>query len=255
MNVNMHVLAPLLCGLILVGCVNGVESDAALAGANPAAAVAPTTEQPDPIVPDAADPAEEKTTPPDAETFASEVDHVFFPLTPGTRWTYEGDSEGMHRRDEILVLAKTTVIADFTCTAVYQEVFLDGELTEMTTEWFAQDGAGNVWKFGEESLEFDGAQFRKTEDSWLAGVDGAHPWMILAADPRVGDVYTSGDDTMEVVSLNETASVPAGDFENCMMIVENDDDPDDTDIIIYSPGTGPVSEQSPTGRIELVGTR
>ena len=58
----------------------------------------------------------------------------------------------------------------------------------------------------------------------------------------MGDVYSNREDTTRVVSLSESASVPAGNFENSMMVVENDDDPDDTDIIIYSPGTGLISE-------------
>ena len=101
---NVHVLIPLLCGLILVGCVNGIESDENLAGADPAADAAPPAQP----VPDA--PAEKETTLPDAGTFADEVDHVYFPLTPGTQWTYEGDSERMHRRDEIRVLEKDGIL-------------------------------------------------------------------------------------------------------------------------------------------------
>jgi sugar lactone lactonase YvrE len=36
---------------------------------------------------------------------------------------------------------------------VHDQVFTDGELTEDTLDWFAQDKDGNVWYFGEDSDE------------------------------------------------------------------------------------------------------
>ena len=92
-------------------------------------------------------------------------------------------------------------------------------------------------------------------DAWDAGVDGAEAFMVLAADPRVGDVYVDGGDGDEltVLSLGTTVTVPFGTFEGCLEVQEtNPEDPDDEDLIIYAPGVGMVSESAADARIELV---
>lgn len=190
-----------------------------------------------------------------SETFLPVVQHAYFPLEPGTFRIYEGDKEGLPRRDEIRVLHGYRVILDVECTQAFQQVYLDGELVEVTTEWFAQDQQGNVWKFGEASFALEEGLFVLDDDSWLAGEEGALPWLFLAADPQVGDVYVEirpdGQDTVVVLSVSESESVPVGQFDNCLQVLENPDDPDDQDLIIYGPGVGMLSEEHDDGRIEL----
>lgn len=187
--------------------------------------------------------------------FVAGVDHPYFPMTPGVLRVYEGDDEGLARRDEVRVAPGLRVIAGVPCTAAVQDVFLDGELAEQTTEWFAQDVEGSVWKFGEESFEYEDGEPVRTADSWVAGADGAVAWRLLAADPSPGDVLfgygPEGEDRFEVLSVTGTATVPAGTFQDCLEVAENADDPDDADLIIYAPGVGLVSEQSADGRIDL----
>ena len=195
-------------------------------------------------------------------SFVAEVDHLYFPLIRGTTRIYEGDDEGRILREVVQTLEETRDIEGVTCTAMYQEVFLDGELYEVTTEWYAQDSSGNVWKFGEESFEADeateahGGAFARSEDSWLAGVNDAESWLAFPAQLRVGDRFfgyeADGQDEFVVLSLTATATVPAGTFENCLKLVENPDDPHDTDIILYSRGVGRVSEKSGSGSTGLV---
>ena len=80
------------------------------------------------------------------------------------------------------------------------------------------------------------------------------------SDPRRVELVfhggrVEGDKTIEVVSVGETFSLPAGVYHQCLQVVENPedlDDPNDTDLIFYAPETGMVSEQSTTGRIDLV---
>ena len=146
------------------------------------------------------------------------------------------------------------------CTAVLQQVFIDGEPAETTTEWYAQDSAGNVWKFGEDSAEIDGGVAVPTPDSWKAGANGALPWMALPAQPRVGDVYggtwPGGREIDSVLSVDVAAVVPFGAFGGCLVaLATNPDDPEDADRIIYAPGVGLISEQSDNSLIELVEMR
>ena len=188
--------------------------------------------------------------------FAAKVDHPFFPITAGRTWIYEGDEGGLPKREEVRTLDQPRVLQGVACTAIEERIFIEGVLTAVTTEWFAQDIRRNLWKFGEESLEFVGGVLTPTADSWVAGVNDGRPWMMLTAAPRVGEIYSGyrpgGIDEFEVVSVSATAANPAGVFLNCLEMVENPDDPADTDIILYASGVGRVSESDPNGRVDLV---
>ncbi len=190
------------------------------------------------------------------DEFVQGVRHDYFPLIHGRTLVFEGTADGEHRRDVVRTLADTRRILGVDCTEVFQEVYLDGELAEATSEWYAQDAGGNLWRFGEESYEIEDGEYLLTTDSWVAGIDGIEPWIMLGGSPAVGDQYAGfvpeGEDVYLVVSLSETADVPAGQFQNCLQAVENPDDPEDSDIILYAAGVGLVSEESPSGRIVLV---
>jgi len=249
---NARLLFPLICSLVLVGCGNAVSVPALLPAQDPAAQGGPPAPPP---TPPAAPVAGEEPLVFEGYTAAGER-HSYFPLVAGSYWIYEGEDEGRVRRDEVSVLAEKRTIAGTPCTGLEQRVTLDGQLAEWTTEWFAEDPAGNVWKFGEESFEMDDGELQPSRDSWQAGTRGAMPWMLLPAAPREGDRYSGprpgGRDDLLVVSLFAVASVPAGVFSNCLQAVENPEDEEDADILLYGGGVGLVSESSASGRIELV---
>jgi hypothetical protein len=188
--------------------------------------------------------------------YVSSVRHSYFPLTEGALWMFEGEEEGLPRREEVRVLDGRRRIGNASCTALLQDVYVDDVFVESTTEWFAQDRFGNVWKFGEESLEYDEAGFVLTSDSWIAGVEGGRPYLAFPAELRVGDVfygYRPGDtEEFRVLSLTDSVALPAGDFVGCLRLWENPLDVEDADILLYAPGVGLVSEQSPTGFVRLV---
>ncbi|MHC4937753.1 MAG: hypothetical protein ACYTHK_02135 [Planctomycetota bacterium] len=192
---------------------------------------------------------------PEAMSFEETVGHPYFPLEPGILRVYEGDDGGRFRRDHVRTLADKRVLEGTACTPVQQEVYLDGILSERTTEWYAQDSQGNVWKFGEESYELDEGEWVRSDDSWLAGENGARPWLVLAAIPEVGDRYVGnaadGQDAIVVIAIDAAIDVPAGAFADCLQLHENPDDPEDSDIILVGPGAGLVSEESGDGTIVL----
>ena len=241
-------IAPLLFAFLFVSC------DSPSPGLDPVDFHGPVGSVPQPPTPGpgAPDAPAAPSAPDEPEQYVGDVDHPYFPLHAGSAWVYEGDSEGQHRRDVVRVLDERTAITGIECVAVVQEVYLDGELSEITTEWFAQDRDGNVWKFGEDSLEADGSGFAQSEDSWIAGEEGREPWLFLAAQLAVGDEFTDGEDIVVVTRLGATAEVPAGSFHNTVEADENPDDEDDKDIIIYAPSVGLISEQSASGTIQLV---
>lgn len=191
--------------------------------------------------------------------FRTGVDHPYFPLATGVLRVYAGEAAGQQRREEVCTMDEPCDVLGVACTAVEQMQFLDGELAELTTEWFAQDHLGNVWKFGERTLVPALVGLVESEDSWQAGVDGAWPWIAFPADPQVGTHYSGfrpgGRDEFFVTALDAAAAVPAGTFHHCMELVENPGDPDDRDIILYAPGIGRVAQREPDGAVELVEVR
>jgi hypothetical protein len=195
---------------------------------------------------------------PEGTTFVAARDHAFFPLVPGSEWRYAGFEDGLPRREDVSVLKDPAVILGVSCAVLVERVHVSGELTEMTTQYYAQDDLGNVWRFGEESIEYDHGVGTVSADSWVAGVDGEAPFVVLGADPQPGDVYAAdrplgGSDLATVLALDATATVPAGTFTGCLDVEEtNTEDPEDKDRILYAPGVGQVSEESPSGRIDLV---
>lgn len=245
-------LLPLLLALLVAGCDSILNHPKVLADPATVAAGNPPADPPavtqEPVVDEQ----------PAAPVFTAAVDHPFFPIAPGTYWVLEGEDEGAQRRDEVEVLAEPREIAGVACAGLYQRVYLDGELTEMSTEWFALDDLGNLWKFGEESHELDEETglFVRTDDSWTADDGDIAPWVFFPAAPQEGDVYLGeqpeGGERMEVLALTATAAVPAGTYSDCMEVLESTVDMEDPDIVIYAPEVGLVSETSATGYAELV---
>jgi hypothetical protein len=181
--------------------------------------------------------------------FVAAITNPYFPLTPGTTFIYEGSSaEGFHHV-EFAVTHNTKVILGVTCIEVSDRAFLNGELAEDTVDWFAQDTAGNVWYFGENTGELIDGRFVTLDGSFTAGVNGAKPGIIMKAQPAVGNFYRqefdieNAEDLAEVSSLSESVTVPiqASPFTNCLQTTETT--PLETSLLeykFYAAGVGNV---------------
>ena len=65
--------------------------------------------------------------------------------------------------------------------------FLDGRITEVAIDLYAQADDGSVWYLGEDVYDYDPAgRVAATEGTWHAGTEGPGA-MIMPADPQVGD--------------------------------------------------------------------
>ena len=185
----------------------------------------------------------------------------FFPLVPGTTMIYEGETEDGSERIEVTVTDQTVEILGVTCTVVLDRAFLNGKLIEDTIDYYAQDANGDVWYFGEHSLEIEDGKVVSLAGSWIAGRDGAKPGILMKGDPQEEDVYrqefllTEAEDAAGVLSLTESVEVPFGEFDNCLMTEEFTPlQPDALENKFYAPGVGLVLEVDPDSgdRIELV---
>lgn len=122
-----------------------------------------------------------------------------------------------------------------------------GDLTEATLDYFAQDDDGNVYYVGEDVDEYKNGKVSGHGGAWLFGRDTQKLGLLMPAHPKIGDKFKSEDappvtwEADEVISLSETATVPAGAFQNCLKIKEVASD-GDTEYKLYAPGIGCVEE-------------
>ena len=190
--------------------------------------------------------------------FVRGVDNPWFPLRPGTVYVFEGTKDGKALRDVVTVTAETRTIDGVRCTVVHDRLYLGGRLAERTTDWYAQDRAGNVWYFGEATAELDAkGSVTTTEGSWQAGVHGARAGIQMPAEPRVGQRFRqeydrgNAEDRFEVLSLTAVVSTPAVSSRHALLTKEwTRLEPGVIDHKLYVRGIGTVVEEAVKGGAE-----
>ncbi|HEX2739832.1 MAG TPA: hypothetical protein VHM69_05250, partial [Rubrobacter sp.] len=185
----------------------------------------------------------------DPKNFTTRIDNPYWPMDPGTRWTYrETDEEGAELKVVVTVSDQTKKIANgVTARVVRDTVTEDGEIVEDTFDWYAQDKAGNIWYLGEDTAEFENGKLKTKEGSFEAGVDGAQPGIIMPADPRDGMQYRQeyyngeAEDNGEVLSTDEMAQVPFGQYDNALLTKDTITiEPNVLEYKLYAREVGPV---------------
>lgn len=190
----------------------------------------------------------------DPSSFVPTITNPYLPHSPGTLYRLRSETPDGIEINLIRVTRQTKDILGVHATVIHDQVFLDGDLTEDTFDWEAQDGQGNVWYFGEDSKEIEHGVVVSTEGSWQAGVDGAHPGIIMLAHPKTGEAYVQEDapdvaeDRAKVLSTKSTADVPFGHFTGCVQTQEwSLLEHGVREHKFYCPGTGLVEEVQPKG--------
>ncbi len=193
------------------------------------------------------------------EDLSPSSSNALFPAAPGTKWTYEGETEDGTERTEIEVLEETREVWGVEAAVIRDTVYLEGEVIEDTWDWFAEDAEGNVWYLGEETYEYEDGEVACDCGSWESGVDGALPGMIIPAQPEVGQSYYQeyqigeAEDRGEIVEVGVTVTVAAGRFEDCVITRDTSAiNPTADETKTLCPGVGVVLEEAEDERVELV---
>jgi hypothetical protein len=199
----------------------------------------------------------------DPAELTADVSNRWFPLEPGTRWTYrETTEDGEVVRVVVTATDVTREIANGVIARVVRDtVTLDGEIIEDTLDWYAQDSGGTVWYLGEDTAEFEEGKVSTREGSFEAGVDGAQPGVIMPAAPEVGMTYRQeyyegeAEDRGEVLALDQQAGVPAGAYDRLVQTADTTPlEPEVLEHKYYADGVGLVLtvDKESRGREELL---
>lgn len=200
----------------------------------------------------------------------------WFPLVPGTTLRYEvygepeeDEEKGDEGELELLEIITVTV-TDETREIAGVETFVvtdivtdpEGEVIEDTDDYYAVHVDGSVWYFGEIAQNFEDGFLTDVEGSFIAGVDGAKPGIIMLANPQPGDAYRQefflgdAEDAGQVLSLTGDESTDAADCEGACLVIKdlNALEPDADEDKYYKMGVGVIAEVDNEGgeRVELV---
>ena len=242
------------CCAVLSGCGSGDQTAEPSEESN----AQPSSDAPATALPQSDEPVDL-----DPADFSAEVTNPWFPLDPGTCWTYrETTEDGEVVRVVVTATAVTREIANgVTARVVRDTVTLDGEIIEDTLDWYAQDEEGAVWYLGEDTAEFEDGDITTREGSFEAGVDGAQAGVIMPASPAVGMSYRQeyyegeAEDNGEVLALGQQAVVPAGDYDDLVKTADTTPlEPDVLEHKYYARGVGLVLtvDREAGGREELL---
>lgn len=139
------------------------------------------------------------TPSPDPADFVERIDNPWLAWRPGLVTSYDqtgsAGTSGVGGAGEVVrttVGSRTTTVAGLVATSLTTSGPEDA-----TTDFFAQDRAGNVWWLGREGV-------------WTAGEDGAEAGLWMPADPRTGDGFRQAlqDGVVDDVATVEAAPEP-----------------------------------------------
>ena len=193
----------------------------------------------------------------DPANFVSTIDNRYWPLKPGTGYHYKGVRGTIPQTDDEIVTHRTKQILGIPSTVVRDAVSEHGIPVERTFDYYAQDKQGNVWYMGELSLERQHGRMVKASDSWLSGVKGGQPGIIMPGNPQPGDKYRQeyyppgqALDEATVLKTDGAVKVPYGSYKHVLVTSEYSPLEPQTEQKYYVPGLGEAAERVVKGHHE-----
>jgi hypothetical protein len=202
-----------------------------------------------------------------------EISNPYHPFQPGGVKVFTGHERGTREVVTHLYLTETRMFEfdgeTVECRILRESALEDGELVEISDNYFAQADDGTVYYFGEVVDDYEGGIVVGHEGSWLVGgptlssdpADAGNapgPAVFMPANPEVGDIFKPEDlfplvdETAEVLAVGVTVKTPAGRFENCIEIEESSRLSSGTETKWYAPGVGVIQEKAPGESLKLI---
>jgi hypothetical protein len=211
--------------------------------------------------------------PTDPPTFTDplDLDNAYHPFLPNRIRLYEQVQGGgdLHVIDVFRAGTRTFTLADGTEveTRILEEWEVeDGEIVEISQNYFAQADDGTVYYFGEVVDQYEGGVVTGHGGSWLVGgpsgsdpaetVTATEPTVFMPGDPEVGDTWKAEDlpdagieEFDEALPFVPKLKVPAGTFHGLLKVRE---ETPDVEYKWYAPDVGFLKQKEGPDTVELV---
>jgi len=170
-------------------------------------------------------------------------------LEPGYQETLEGKEGKESVILKVTVLNQTRKIGDVETRVVEERETHNGELEEVSRNFFAVCAPSNdIYYFGEDVDEYKHGKVDNHEGSWVAE-NGAKPGLFMPSAPKLGDRFYQeiapkvAMDRVEIVSKSESLKTIAGEFHDCVKTEETTPlEPGVTEYKIYAKGIGIIQD-------------
>jgi hypothetical protein len=180
------------------------------------------------------------------------IDNAWYPLKPGMKYVWDGyavDEEGDEEAHSTACIVTDLVkeIAGVRTVVCWEKDIVDKEMEESELMFLAQDKKGDVWLLGEYPEEYGDGKFEK-QASWIHGCKDGHAGIIMKKEPKLGMTYSEGwapsveyTDNAIVYQVGQKIKVPAGTYDNVIVIDETDNETKGAHHLkYYARGTGLV---------------
>ena len=179
-------------------------------------------------------------------TFSPTGENRFFILKIGHQLVLESPREKV----VITVLDETKKVGDILTRVVEEREWLDGELKEVSRNFFAQcKEHGDVFYFGEEVDDYEDGKIVRHSGEWRADEEDSKagimmPGTILLGARHYQEIAPAAMDRAEIIRMDITMKTPAGTFENCIRVEESSPlEPGDLSLKTYAPGVGVIQDE------------
>jgi len=109
----------------------------------------------------------------------------------------------------------TKVVNGVRTVVIWDRDINEGQLEESELAFQAQDNDGNVWLLGEYPEVYEDGKLQGAEDTWIAGLQGARPGVLMRANPRAGTPsYLEG--FAPKIEFQDRAKVSKTGIRNCV---------------------------------------
>ncbi len=181
----------------------------------------------------------------------------WLPLEPGTQWVREGTTMiGKRKVPHKVISTVTDVIREI--DGVQTVLVLDhqlgaGQIVQKSVDYFAQDGAGNVWTMGGVTEEYEAGRFVAIDEAWLDGQDGAEGGILMPADPATTEPWTIAQppeedaDAAKFERMQPEECVPFDCYKDVLVVREGTKSALDNEFKYYASGVGQIRNE-PRGK-------
>jgi hypothetical protein len=189
----------------------------------------------------------------DKVAFSSTITHPYLPLSTVRTTELVGDDERVMRE----VQPDTKLIGGVECLVLAEKEYEDGELTEISYNYFAQDAAGNIYYFGEDVDDYEDGKVVGHGGAWLVGRNAREPCLFMPADLTIGlmfkpeNVAPNPQEWDRIDTTCASLRVKAGRYENVLVVAETDVPGRWQERKYYARGIGLISENQDLNLVKI----